>query len=174
MWLGEMDTEMPGPGPGSEEYWKKWMREVEETGSEQDTGGVREGRERRRDRQTLQDEAHDLFTQETHEPGHQHTSASRSHDDPCCCCCCGHGTPLSSFHAQSHPALTTISRSAYISILDGVGAYVSLPHVEPSHCIPLTFMPSFPDSRYLDNLLDPGSLNYHSSQFNPALFRVCP
>jgi hypothetical protein len=51
MWLGEMDTEMPGPGPGSEEeYWMKWMREVEETGSEQDTGG--EGRkERKRDRQ---------------------------------------------------------------------------------------------------------------------------
>ena len=33
---------MPGPVPGSEEggeeeYWMKWMREVEETGSEQDT-----------------------------------------------------------------------------------------------------------------------------------------
>jgi hypothetical protein len=38
MWLGEMDTVMPEPGPGSEEYWMKWMREeVEETGSEQDT-----------------------------------------------------------------------------------------------------------------------------------------
>jgi hypothetical protein len=36
MWLGEMDTEMPGPG--SEEYWMKWMQEVEETGSEDDTG----------------------------------------------------------------------------------------------------------------------------------------
>jgi hypothetical protein len=97
MWLGEMDTEMPEPG--SEEYSMKWMREVEETGSEQDTGGVRKTE---RERQTLQDEALDLFTQ-THEPGHQHTSASRSHDDrvvaaavvprsdPCCCC---HGTPL--------------------------------------------------------------------------------
>jgi hypothetical protein len=43
VWLGEMDTEMPGPGSeeegGEEEYWMKWMREVEETGSEQDTGG---------------------------------------------------------------------------------------------------------------------------------------
>jgi hypothetical protein len=41
MWLGEMDTEMPGLGSeeegGEEEYWMKWMREVEETGSEQDT-----------------------------------------------------------------------------------------------------------------------------------------
>jgi hypothetical protein len=36
VWLGEMDTEMPGPG-SEEEYWKKWMREVEETGSEVDT-----------------------------------------------------------------------------------------------------------------------------------------
>jgi hypothetical protein len=103
MWLGEMDTEMPGPGPGSEEeYWMKWMREVEETGSEQDTK-VREGRKEKRHSETLQDEAHDLFTQETHEPGHQNTSASRSHDDrvvaatvvprsdPCCCC---QGTPL--------------------------------------------------------------------------------
>jgi hypothetical protein len=44
-----MDTEMPGPVPGSEEeeYWMKWMREVEETGSEQDTGGG-EGRKERR------------------------------------------------------------------------------------------------------------------------------
>jgi hypothetical protein len=35
MWLGEMDTEMPGPVPeeedGEEAYWMKWMREVEET-----------------------------------------------------------------------------------------------------------------------------------------------
>jgi hypothetical protein len=36
MWLGEMETETPGP---EEEYWMKWMREVEETGSEEDTGG---------------------------------------------------------------------------------------------------------------------------------------
>jgi hypothetical protein len=54
MWLGEMDTEMPGPGPGSEEggeeYWMKWMREVEETGSEQDTPG--EGRKGEEERQT--------------------------------------------------------------------------------------------------------------------------
>jgi hypothetical protein len=42
MWMGEMDTEMPVPVP-EEEYWMKWMREVEETGSEQDTK-VREGR----------------------------------------------------------------------------------------------------------------------------------
>jgi hypothetical protein len=80
----------------------RWMREVEETGSEEDQGEVRgEGREERLERQTLQDEALDLFTQETHKPGHQHTSASRSDDDsvvtaavprsdPCCC----HGTPL--------------------------------------------------------------------------------
>jgi hypothetical protein len=102
MWLGEMETETPGP---EEEYSMKWMREVEETGSEEDRGGG--VREERRDRQTLHNEALDLFTQETHEPGHQHTSASRSHgdrvvaaavvprSDPCCyrCCCC-HGTPL--------------------------------------------------------------------------------
>jgi hypothetical protein len=47
IWLGEMDTEMPGSGP--EEYWMKWMREVEETGSEQDTGG--EGGRRRAERE---------------------------------------------------------------------------------------------------------------------------
>jgi hypothetical protein len=100
MWLGEMDTEMPGSekeGREEEEYWMKWMREVEETGSEEDTG-MREGRNGM-GRETLHDEALDLFTQETHEPRHQHTSASRSHDvvatvvprsDPCCC----HGTPL--------------------------------------------------------------------------------
>jgi hypothetical protein len=46
MWLGEMDTEMLSllcEGEESlreeEEYSMKWMREVEETGSEQDTGG---------------------------------------------------------------------------------------------------------------------------------------
>jgi hypothetical protein len=53
VWLGEMDTEMPGPVPGSEEeggeeeYWMKWMREVEETGSDQDTHMGGEGRKER-------------------------------------------------------------------------------------------------------------------------------
>jgi hypothetical protein len=53
VWLGDMDTEMPGPGSEEEEkkYWMKWMREVEETGSEQDTGeGGREGRREETDR----------------------------------------------------------------------------------------------------------------------------
>jgi hypothetical protein len=48
MWMGEMDTEMPGPGSEEEEYWMKWMREVEETGSEPDTGGE-ERKERKRE-----------------------------------------------------------------------------------------------------------------------------
>jgi hypothetical protein len=42
MWLGEMDTEIPGSEEGGEEYWMKWMLEVEETGSEGTP--VREGR----------------------------------------------------------------------------------------------------------------------------------
>jgi hypothetical protein len=41
MWLGEMETETPGP-----EDSMKWIREVEETGSEEDW--VREGRKERR------------------------------------------------------------------------------------------------------------------------------
>jgi hypothetical protein len=48
-----MDTEIPGPGSeegGEKEYWMKWMREVEETGSEEDTGGGEGRKERKRDR----------------------------------------------------------------------------------------------------------------------------
>jgi hypothetical protein len=46
IWLGEIDAEMPGSEDGDEVYWMKWMRDVEETGSEEDTkgeggGGVR-------------------------------------------------------------------------------------------------------------------------------------
>jgi hypothetical protein len=57
-----MDTEMPGPGSeeeeeeeeegGEDEYWMKWMREVEETGSEQDTHRGGEGRKERERGQT--------------------------------------------------------------------------------------------------------------------------
>jgi hypothetical protein len=60
VWLGEMDTEMPVPGSeeGGEEYWMKWMREVEETGSEEDMvkeerrkeGGGETDRKEREDR----------------------------------------------------------------------------------------------------------------------------